>query len=151
MSFSELYLIYYPKLVRFAKEFVMSEEDAENITQDVFTDLWEKRESMNKVFEQKYVENVKASFEIELNLKLQSLDRFDVYDISERNQMEKLIRDAINSLPKRCRDIFLLSRMEGLKYREISERLGISVNTVECQMGIALKKLRAKLNVTLAA
>ena len=105
----------------------------------------------HKVFEQKYVENVKASFEIELNLKLQSLDRFDVYDISERNQMEKLIRDAINSLPKRCRDIFLLSRMEGLKYREISERLGISVNTVECQMGIALKKLRAKLNVTLAA
>ena len=105
MSFSELYLIYYPKLVRFAKEFVMSEEDAENITQDVFTDLWEKRESMNhienmnaylfrlvrnkcldylkhKVFEQKYVENVKASFEIELNLKLQSLDRFNVYDIS---------------------------------------------------------------------
>lgn len=93
MSFSELYLIYYPKLVRFAKEFVMSEEDAENITQDVFTDLWEKRESMNhienmnaylfrlvrnkcldylkhKVFEQKYVENVKASFEIELNLKI---------------------------------------------------------------------------------
>ena len=36
MSFSELYLIYYPKLVRFAKEFVMSEEDAENITQDVY-------------------------------------------------------------------------------------------------------------------
>ncbi len=55
----------------------------------------------HKVFEQKYVENVKASFEIELNLKLQSLDRFDVYDISERNQMEKLIRDAINSLPKK--------------------------------------------------
>ena len=48
MSFSELYLIYYPKLVRFAKEFVMSEEDAENITQDVFTDLWEKRESRSE-------------------------------------------------------------------------------------------------------
>ena len=143
MSFSELYLIYYPKLVRFAKEFVMSEEDAENITQDVFTDLWEKRESMN------HIENMNAYlFRLVRN---KSLDRFDVYDISERNQMENLIRDAINSLPKRCRDIFLLSRMEGLKYREISERLGISVNTVECQMGIALKKLRAKLNVTLAA
>ena len=175
MSFSELYLIYYPKLVRFAKEFVMSEEEAENITQDVFTDLWEKRESMNhienmnaylfrlvrnkcldylkhKVFEQKYVENVKASFEIELNLKLQSLDRFDAVSYTHLTlPTSDLIRDAINSLPKRCRDIFLLSRMEGLKYREISERLGISVNTVECQMGIALKKLRAKLNVTLAA
>ena len=40
MDFSELYLTYYSKLVRFAKEFVMLEEDAENITQDVFTDLW---------------------------------------------------------------------------------------------------------------
>ena len=174
MNFSDLYLIYYPKLVRFAKEFVMLEEDAENITQDVFADLWEKRESMDhieninaylfrlvrnrcldylkhKVFEQKYVENVQASFEVELNLKMQSLDRFDVLDIYEGNEMEKLVREAINSLPKKCRAIFLLSRMEGLKYREISERLGISVNTVECQMGIALKKLRVMLNMRLAA
>jgi RNA polymerase sigma-70 factor (family 1) len=174
MSFSELYLMYYPKLVRFAKEFVALEEDAENITQDVFTDLWERRDAIDhienvnaylfrlvrnrcldylkhKVFEQKYAENVQASFEIELNLKLQSLDRFDVSDISEGNETERLVRDAINSLPKRCRDIFLLSRMKGLKYREISEKLGISVNTVECQMGIALKKLRVKLNVCLAA
>ena len=167
MSFSELYLMYYPKLVRFAKEFVVLEEDAENITQDVFTDLWERRDAIDhienvnaylfrlvrnrcldylkhKVFEQKYAENVQASFEIEL-------DRFDVSDISEGNETERLVRDAINSLPKRCRDIFLLSRMKGLKYREISEKLGISVNTVECQMGIALKKLRVKLNVCLAA
>ena len=174
MSFSELYLMYYPKLVRLAKEFVVLEEDAENITQDVFTDLWERRDAIDhienvnaylfrlvrnrcldylkhKVFEQKYAENVQASFEIELNLKLQSLDRFDVSDISEGNETERLVRDAINSLPKRCRDIFLLSRMKGLKYREISEKLGISVNTVECQMGIALKKLRVKLNVCLAA
>lgn len=174
MSFSELYLMYYPKLVRFAKEFVVLEEDAENITQDVFTDLWERRDAIDhienvnaylfrlvrnrcldylkhKVFEQKYAENAQASFEIELNLKLQSLDRFDVSDIYEGNETERLVRDAINSLPKRCRDIFLLSRMKGLKYREISEKLGISVNTVECQMGIALKKLRVKLNVCLAA
>lgn len=170
MSFSDLYLIYYPKLVRFAKEYVVLEEDAENITQDVFTDLWEKRELMNrienmnaylfrlvrnkcldylkhKVFEQRYAEKMQASFEIEMNLKLQSLDRFDVSELSERNEMEKRIREAINSLPKKCRDIFLLSRMEGLKYREISERLGVSVNTVECQMGIALKKLRVKLKM----
>lgn len=174
MSFSELYLNYYPKLVRFAKEFVILEEDAENITQDVFTDLWEKRdnldriENMNaylfrlvrnrcldylkhKIFEQRYVENMQAHFTIELNLKLQSLDRFDVSDISEGNDTEILVRAAIDSLPKRCRDIFLLSRVEGLKYREISDRLGISVNTVECQMGIALKKLRMKLGTCLAA
>lgn len=170
MDFSELYLTYYSKLVRFAKEFVILEEDAENITQDVFTDLWAKRDSMDrienmnaylfrliknrcldhlkhKMFEQKYIEFVQTSFEIEMSLKLQSLDRFDVSDISEGNETEILVRNAINSLPRKCRDIFLLSRVEGLKYREISERLGISVNTVECQMGIALKKLRVKLNI----
>lgn len=174
MSFSEMYLTYYSKLVRFAREFVILEEDAENITQDVFTDLWERRDSMDhvenmnaylfrlvknrcldhlkhKIFEQKYVEVMQTSFEIELNLKLQSLDRFDGSDMSVGNDTEILVRAAINSLPKRCRDIFLLSRMEGLKYKEISERLGISVNTVECQMGIALKKLRVKLGMCLAA
>ena len=167
MDFSELYLTYYSKLVRFAKEFVILEEDAENITQDVFTDLWAKRDSMDrienmnaylfrliknrcldhlkhKMFEQKYIESVQTSFEIEMSLKLQSLNRFDVSDISEGNETEMLVRNAINSLPRKCRDIFLLSR-------EISERLGISVNTVECQMGIALKKLRVKLNICLAA
>ena len=105
----------------------------------------------HKMFEQKYIESVQTSFEIEMSLKLQSLDRFDVSDISEGNETEILVRNAINSLPRKCRDIFLLSRVEGLKYREISERLGISVNTVECQMGIALKKLRVKLNICLAA
>lgn len=159
MNFSDLYLTYYSKLVRFAKEFVQHEEDAENITQDVFTDLWEKRdfithiENMNaylfrlvrnrcldylrhKVFEQRYMESLQLSCEEE---------------VVEDHDTEILIRAAINSLPQRCRDIFLLSRVEGLKYREISEHLGISVNTVECQMGIALKKLRMKLDTCLAA
>lgn len=174
MSFSELYLTYYPKLVRFAKEFVMLEEDAENITQDVFTALWERRECLDrienmnaylfrllrnrcldylkhKIFEQRYIENIQTHYIIELNLKLQSLDRFDVSEFSEEKETAILVRAAINGLPKRCRDIFLLSRVEGLKYKEISERLGISVNTVECQMGIALKKLRMKLGPCLAA
>ena len=174
MEFSELYITYYSKLVRLAREYVILEEDAENITQDVFTDMWEKRDSIDyienmgaylfrlvrnrcldylkhKAFEQKYIEHVQSYFEIELSLKLQSLDRFDIYNISEGNETEALIRKAINSLPKRCRDIFILSRMDGLKYKEISERLGISVNTVECQMSIALKKLRGKLSICLAA
>lgn len=174
MNFTELYLTYYPKLVRFAKEFVIFEEDAENITQDVFADLWERQNSIDaieninaylfrlvknrcldylkrKLSEQKYVENMQTTFEIELNLKLQSLDRFEICNISEGNDAEVLVRTAINSLPKRCREIFLMSRLEGLKYREIAERLGISVNTVECQMGIALKKLRVKLSICLAA
>lgn len=89
MNFSELYLTYYSKLVRFAKEFVIQEEDAENITQDVFIILWENRDfiehidNMNaylfrlvrnkcldylkhKVFEQRYVESVQTSYEVDV-------------------------------------------------------------------------------------
>lgn len=54
MEFSELYITYYSKLVRFAREYVILEEDAENITQDVFTDMWEKRDSID------LIENVNA-------------------------------------------------------------------------------------------
>ena len=110
----------------------------------MFTDLWAKRDSMDrienmnaylfrliknrcldhlkhKMFEQKYIESVQTSFEIEMSLKLQSLNRFDVSDISEGNETEMLVRNAINSLPRKCRDIFLLSRVEGLKYRGMSD------------------------------
>ena len=67
MSFSEMYLTYYSKLVRFAREFVILEEDAENITQDVFTDLWERRDSMD------HVENMNAYlFRLVKNIKYSS-------------------------------------------------------------------------------
>ena len=127
MSFSELYLMYYPKLVRFAKEFVVLEEDAENITQDVFTDLWERRDAIDhienvnaylfrlvrnrcldylkhKVFEQKYAENVQASFEIELNLKLLSagqilnINRSYAYSLGFLSPFMSTIKSA--QLPK---------------------------------------------------
>lgn len=173
MNFSEVYMTYYPRLLRFAKEFVILEEDAENIVQDVFMNLWERHESLvhidninayfyrlvrnkcldylrHKVSEERYNETAQSAFEMEFSLKLQSLDRFDESYMYDEN-VEELIRDAINSLPERCREIFLLSRTEGLKYREISERLGLSVNTIESQMSIALKKLKLKLWYSLTA
>ena len=167
IDFSEIYSKYYFKLIRFATDFVVYEEDAENIIQDVFLGLWEKRDSLafienmnayifklvknkcldhlkHKISQEKYVTNVQFVYEQEFSLKLQSLENFDV-DVASEEKMEKIIADAIDSLPGKCREIFLLSRYEGLKYREISEYLNLSVNTVETQMSIALKKLRQKL------
>jgi RNA polymerase sigma-70 factor (ECF subfamily) len=60
-------------------------------------------------------------------------------------ELEEKIRDAMNALPQQCRTIFQLSRFEGLKYQEIADQLGISIKTVENQMGKALKQLRVKL------
>ena len=59
---------------------------------------------------------------------------------------EILIRAAINSLPKRCRDIFLMSRLEGLKYKEISERLGIALSTVYKRKDKAVEDLKKRLS-----
>jgi RNA polymerase sigma-70 factor (ECF subfamily) len=56
-------------------------------------------------------------------------------------EAEKLLEDAINTLPPQCREIFLLSRNERLSHKEIARKLGISVNTVETQMSRAIKKL----------
>ena len=58
------------------------------------------------------------------------------------DEVEKQICRAIDSLPERCREIFVMSKLKGMKYREIAESLGISQNTVEGQMAIALRKLR---------
>jgi RNA polymerase sigma-70 factor (ECF subfamily) len=60
-------------------------------------------------------------------------------------ELEEKLRQAMNALPQQCRTIFQLSRFEGLKYQEIADQLGISIKTVENQMGKALKKLRVKL------
>lgn len=62
--------------------------------------------------------------------------------LAEANELSEVIQKAINNLPERCREIFVLSRYEGKKYREIATLLGISIKTVENQMLKALKVLR---------
>jgi RNA polymerase sigma-70 factor, ECF subfamily len=60
-------------------------------------------------------------------------------------ELEKSLEDALGSLPPKCREIFLLHRQEGKKHSEIAEELGISKNTVQRQISIALEKLRTRL------
>lgn len=171
MDFSNLYLTFYPRLVRFASVFVVYEEDAENLVQDLFVALWERKETLSAVeninayiyrltknkcldhlkhkqVKEKFAAGIQSQFEQETTLKMQSLEAFDV-ELASEEKVEQVVTKAIDALPARCREIFLLSRYEGLKYREISEKLNISVNTVETQMCIALKKLKASINIHL--
>jgi len=164
LDFSKIYMSFYPKLVRFATVFVIYEEDAENIIQDLFLGLWESKDSLkcieninaymykltknkcldhlkHKMVKDRFIVNAQSLYEQEITLKLQSLDNFDV-ELASEERVEKIVLKAIDLLPPKCREIFILSRHEGLKYKEISDKLNISVNTVETQMCIALKKLR---------
>jgi RNA polymerase sigma-70 factor (ECF subfamily) len=62
-----------------------------------------------------------------------------------RKELENKFREALNELPEQCRTVFQLSRFEDMKYKEIADKLDISVKTVENHMGKALKLLRTKL------
>lgn len=166
-DYSKVYTIYFPKLVRFSETYLLSKEDAENIVQDIFLYLWENREqipllgNMNAYLftvvknrcidflrKQTQVGKQKQSLseleEKELQFKLYSLQKFDENNLSV-SDIDTLITQAVDSLPARCKEIFILSRMEGLRHKEIAECLNISVNTIESQIAIALKKLKVTL------
>lgn len=128
---------------------------AEDIAQEVFVQVWKKRESLNVNISLKgylrraavnrtlnHLRSKKVEFEQEEAI-LHVPDREPTTQKElEAKDLKKLIDKSINSLPERCRIIFGLSRFEELSYREISESLGISVKTVENQMSKALKIIR---------
>lgn len=158
-NFDHIYVIYYSRMRRFAKEFVLFEEDAENVVQDVFLQLWEKKEVLdikvsltaylfslvkNKCIDYLRHQIVAEEYIHEQKTKIYSLEQFD-YNISSDDDIEKILNKAIDKLPEKCREIFIKSRVEGKKYKEIANELNISINTVENQMSIALKKMRVEL------
>jgi RNA polymerase sigma-70 factor (ECF subfamily) len=157
--FDGIYIAYFRPLCRFAATYVLSPQSAENIVQNVFVFLWENHNTLqihtsissylytlvkNKCIDHLRHQKTAQEYRSEQALKLSALEQLDTGLISGED-IEKTVQQAIDKLPSRCREIFILNRVEGKKYREIAEILDISVNTVENQMGIALKKLRKDL------
>lgn len=158
-NFDRVYLLYFSRMFRFAKEYVIQDEDAENIVQDVFLMLWEKKDqiridtnlagylfTLTKYKSLDFLRHkvIQEEFVSEYVLKLQALEQMN-YSFSTDAELQLIIDRAIGKLPDKCKDIFIKSRIERKKYREIAEELQISVKTVENQMVIALKKLREEL------
>ena len=122
--------------------------------QQVFIAVWEKRKVMEihtsframlyKAVYNSCLNRIKHN-EVRRNyakeIKLNSNSFFSQDDIQQKELQEK-INNAINQLPEQCGKIFKMSRFEYLKYQEIADKMGLSVKTVENQMGKALKLLR---------
>jgi RNA polymerase sigma-70 factor (ECF subfamily) len=165
--FEKIYLDYFSKMKHFAKVYVLSEEEAENIVQDVFTELWEKRDTRleyanlvsylfvsvktkclnflrHQAIMQASADKIQEEYMLTLQAGLNSLEVLDPDFLSERN-ISGLIKKALDSLPERCRQIFIMNKIEGKKHKEIAGILNISVNTIETQMGIAYRHLRREL------
>lgn len=158
-AFKILFEKYYPDLCNLVNLYLQNPTVSEEIVQDLFIYLWEKRGKIKietslkayllqaaKYKSLNYIRNEKNK-----NLILNEItDRERVsLEMPDRaidaNQLREIIENSINSLPERCRQVYIMGKERNMTYKEISEKMGISVKTVEVQMGNALKKLREQL------
>lgn len=155
-EFELLFKEFYNDLCNFALRYTKNIEASEEVVQEVFYKIWEKRSFIKvKISLKSYlyisVRN-KCLQQINHNKIVKVYEKYiDKQDLYEtQNPHEDLIytetveifNEALNTLPHRCKDIFKLSRIEGLKYQEIAEELEVSVKTVESNISKALKTLR---------
>ena len=146
-------------MILYASRFMGTNEEAEEIAQEVFVNFWEKCDTLSadssiKSYLYRSVRNsclnaikhekVKDAYKMYMVEFLESTIQNE-FDNADPDALRKRIVAEIDKLPPRCSEIFKLSRFEGLKYKEIADHLDISIKTVEVQMGKALKVLRAEL------
>ena len=145
-----LFTVYYVRLCRFARTIVESPEVAEDIVQEVFIRIWERKLKISsQISLDSYlfvaVRNSCISFHrkekstVGLEKVMYQAEETQVCDLTN-------IWDAINSLPIQCREVLVLVVFENMKYSEAAEKLGISINTVKTQMRISYRELRKKLS-----
>ncbi|QEM04732.1 RNA polymerase sigma-70 factor [Mucilaginibacter rubeus] len=161
-SFKRLYLFYYGKLFSLAKSLVKQDELAEEITNDVFMNLWTRRASLPEINNFTYycytsVKNKSLTCLAKNQLKSVNIDdvNVDVADSGATGEdklvcedLTKLISTTLSKLSDQCRLVFKLIKEDGLKYREVADLLDISIKTVEYHMGNALKTLAQGLKDT---
>ena len=166
MALETLFKRFYKPLQAYAFRFVNDKDLSEDIVQDVFFELWQRRESIRfeDVVVKSYLSRAVYTHSLNaLNKKHQnvcSLDSERETDILDQyvssymqnseqslllKELEEEIMSYINTLPPQCHKIFMLSRSYGLKNREIAEQLGISIKAVEKQISKALYGLKEHL------
>ncbi|OFY99249.1 MAG: hypothetical protein A3K10_01345 [Bacteroidetes bacterium RIFCSPLOWO2_12_FULL_31_6] len=160
-TFEQIFKTHFSSLCHFARKYIRDTDICKEIVHNVFVNMWEKRSSvdlgknvksylfaavysrcMNYIRDQKKFDG-NASEHIEV---INKADDQDIEQKMAETELENRINTAIQTLPEKCREVFQLNRIEGLKYREIAEKLGISIKTVENQVSKALKVLRTNLS-----
>ena len=149
---------YYRPMAAYAFRFLNNLPESENIIQEVFLRLWQKRREImitsslqNYLFRSvknqciNYIEHEKIKTGYQDMVINHETNRVEYNEFFLEFGLKKKIETAIAALPEKRQEIFRLAREDGLKYREIADRLEISVKTVETQMTLALKQLRESL------
>lgn len=159
LAFDALYRKYSARIYKFAVSLLKVPEEAENIVQDVFLNLWINRDKVDKGSSVRYYvftiayhasitairKKLKESNYIGELVRQLDLEQDPGSLQLEYRELEDKLNTVIDELPARQKEVYLLHRVEGLKYAEIAERLGLSVNTIENHMARALHAIRAKM------
>ncbi len=160
-AFRDVFELFYQPLCRFAAGYLYDDDSAEDIVQQVFINLWEQRKEidpqkaiksylftsvknrcLNHIRDHKKFRSHYLDVELELEIPVADHDKIQLADLEDQ------VAQALDKLPEKCREIFMLCRFEDMKYKAVADKLGISQKTVEAQMTKALKILRHELKDT---
>ena len=157
-AFDAIFREWYPRLVLIADRLVGERQVAEDLSQEVFLELWRRRESLAlettvHAYLLQSVRNRSLNHLRHVHVRRRSVP--DVVEMAGAStpadadavaaELAIAIQRAMDALSPRCREVFQMSRERGLKYSEIATHLGISVKAVEAQMGKALRTMREHL------
>jgi len=158
-AFEQIFKSNFKNLHAYAYTIIKDDIMAEEIVQNVFCRLWEKKAKVEirtslgaYLYRSVYHESLNYLKHLKVRSAYNSYAQSQSRNTSDKAEKKLLMADlenklnqALSELPEQCRTIFQMSRFEELKYQEIADRLGLSVKTIENQMGKALKLLRLKL------
>lgn len=159
-AFRQIFDALFSNLTKFSFSFVHSKEAATEIVDELFVQLWIKRADIMKINDLRvylytatknaslnYISKKAKQIEVEPyeNLQVQMTDLVSPEQIMITKEMLQKIKEAVDTLPPRCKLIFKFVREDGLSYAEVAEILGLSIKTIDAQMVIAVARIRAKL------
>lgn len=152
--FEKCYKDCFSDLYRFLMLYCNDAQQREDVIHDVFETLWERGDFDNIINMRAYLFNAVKNRLLnqirDSKRRSELLEQWQHSLINENSSREcydienlcSIVNSAVESLPPRCKEIYLLNRRDKLKYAQIAEKLTISINTVENQMGLAISRIR---------
>lgn len=165
-EFEELFIQYFPKVRTFAAILLKSEQEAEDVAQDIFVKLWEQPDLWegdlvrnylytmvkNHVFNRIKRKNIESRY-IQSQINLQSLEEMtefkDPLNEIYHEELQLLLKLSLEQMPEKRRQVFEMSRFQHLSNQEIAERMNLSVRTVEQHIYLVLKDLKKLLTIAI--
>lgn len=161
-DFEHLFGKYFARLNSYAFKIVKNRDSAEDIVQDLFLSIWDRRDSIDPLTVESYlfvslrnrcISHIRKSQtkygifkDVDDTIYLDNITNIDMCHDNPQtliyDELKSGVDSAISQLPERCRIVFKMSREEGLKNREIAEKLDINIKSVEKHLSKALKRIK---------